>query len=68
MLDAGLLALGMRWLRAAAELRSAWTDKCVRPHAILPLPLQCAIESLVEGRSGFFVVGGRDFALFFFYF
>ena len=47
-----------------AELCSAWTDECVRPYAILPLALQCPVESLVEGCSGFFVIRGRDLALF----
>src|SRR6202035_4222626 len=64
MPGAGLWALGMRWPRAAAELRSAWTDECVRPYTILPLPLQCPVERLVEGCSGYFVVRGRDLALF----
>src|SRR6266849_9328760 len=67
MPGAGLWALCVLWPRAAAELRSGWTDECVRPYAILPLPLQCAVEGLVEGCSGFFVILGRDLALFLFY-
>src|ERR1700719_3218684 len=65
-LDAACWALGSGHALATGSCRGAlaWTDECVRPYAILSLPLQCAVERLVEGCSVFFVVRGRDLALF----
>ena len=67
MPGAGLWALDRPWPQATAELRSAWTGECVRPYAILTLPLQRSVQCLVEGCSGLFVIRRRDFALFFLY-
>ena len=52
---------------SSTPARSAWTGEGARPHTPLALPLQCAVEGLVEGCFGFFVIRGCDLALFFFY-
>src|SRR5260370_4390707 len=65
-LDAWCWALGSGHALATGRCRAALglDGRMVRPYAILPLPLQCPVERLVEGCSGFFVVRGRDLALF----
>src|ERR1019366_3341713 len=53
--------------QSKATPRSKAADRSVRPTRTSGLPFQCPLERLVEGCFGFFVIRGRDLALFSFY-
>src|ERR1700674_3912387 len=66
-----VLGLGLLWLvwgRAPSPIQAERSSAAASGlSAGLALALQRPVQGLVEGGSGFFVILGRDLALFFFY-